>query len=284
MTIQKVYRQFKSSPAHGRMFFLGPRRRVIGSAAIRVVARSGTLEFPLKGMQQSAALGSIPGAGSLKRHGPVGSTQSVKQSATKRATAGRAARIQRGLEPMPSNEVVGRLLDFLVEENGGTGYIERNGMRWKILVQEDETTPDDTLDAETAAIERQLLAKGQAGKRMILSQPDMLDLQAAADLSGASIRTLTNWRQRGQILALSAPGAQKGFRFPAWQFGEPVRAAMPTIVQAFGLGRAWQAYDFLTRSEPLLGGAIPLVLLQAGQGTQVERVLKVAAGLEHGGH
>jgi hypothetical protein len=111
----------------------------------------------------------------------------------------------------------------------------------------------------------------------------MLNLVDAAEVAGVGARTLSNWRNEGKVLALVAPGAEKGFRFPRWQFAPTVKAAIPEIIDAFGIDRQWQAYDFLTHAEPLLGGRRPLKELQSGRREAIGRVLEAAAKLGQGG-
>lgn len=135
-----------------------------------------------------------------------------------------------------------------------------------------------------AALERELLSSGDQGQRSILSHPDMLSLNAASALSGIPARTLTHMRQTNRVLALARAGAQKGYRFPAFQFEPKVLTAIPAVLAAFGPNRAWQAFDFLTHSEPLLSGDVPLTLLRTGEAVEVERVLCAASNLIHGAH
>lgn len=128
------------------------------------------------------------------------------------------------------------------------------------------------------------MSVGDQGQRSILAHPDMLDLEAASSLSGIPVRRLTHMRRTNRILALARAGARKGFRFPAFQFEPTVLAAMPIVLAAFGPTRAWQAFDFLTHTEPLLSGAVPIDLLREGQPAEVERVVKVAGTLAHGAY
>lgn len=135
-----------------------------------------------------------------------------------------------------------------------------------------------------AALERELLRSGDQGQRSILSRPDMLSLNAASALSGIPVRTLTHMRQMSRVLALARVGAQKGYRFPAFQFEPTVLTAIPAVLAAFGPDRAWQAFDFLTHPEPLLSGAVPVTLFRTGEAVEVERVLWAAGSLIHGAH
>lgn len=142
----------------------------------------------------------------------------------------------------------------------------------------------DVEEGAVEALEATLLKAGEHGQREILTRPDMLDLKEASALSGIPVRTLSHMRMENRLLALARAGARKGFRFPAFQFEPGVLAALPLVLTVFGPDRAWQAYDFLTYPEPLLNGAVPLELLQTGRKTEVERVVRAAATLEHGAH
>ncbi len=137
---------------------------------------------------------------------------------------------------------------------------------------------------EIAELETRLLKAGERGQAETLARPDMLDLKEASALSGIPVRTLTQMRMKGRLLALARAGARKGFRFPAFQFEPAVLEAIPAVLAVFGAGRAWQAFDFLTTPEPLLGGSVPLDMLRAGRAAEVERVLEAAAALEHGAY
>lgn len=154
---------------------------------------------------------------------------------------------------------------------------------------ERETSSSESSGSEQGAVEaleEDLLLAGEAGQRRALSGPDMLSLEEASQQSGIPVRTLTQMRVGNRLLALARPGALRGYRFPAFQFQPEVLEVLPSILVAFGPGRAWQAYDFLTRPEPLLGGKVPIELLRraTGRAGEVERVVKAAATLVHGAH
>lgn len=151
-------------------------------------------------------------------------------------------------------------------------------------VMKPETDDDEGMDEDVLRLERKLLRQGLREQRARLKLPDMLTLQQATDLSGIPIRTLTHMRISGRLLALAAAGAQRGFRYPAWQFDSVILEAMANIVAAFGRNRTWQAFDFLTRPEPLLRGEVPLDLLRAGRKGEVERILGAVVSLEQGAY
>lgn len=174
----------------------------------------------------------------------------------------------------------------LVREGGGRRTIVVDGctfILWLTPAAPGQSAPSSDDTDRLAALEAELLSVGDQGQRSILAHPDMLDLEAASSLSGIPVRTLTHMRRTNRILALARAGA-KGYRFPAFQFEPAVLAAMPSVLAAFGPARAWQAFDFLTHTEPLLSGAVPINLLREGRPAEVERVVKVAGTLAHGAY
>lgn len=175
----------------------------------------------------------------------------------------------------------------LVRGGGGRRTIVSEGQKFVlsfIPADLDQSAREPGGISTVAALEWELLSSGDEGQRSILSRPDMLSLNAASALSGIPVRTLTHMRQTNRVLALARAGAQKGYRFPAFQFEHTVLTAIPAVLAAFGPNRAWQAFDFLTHSEPLLSGDVPLTLLRTGEAVEVERVLCAASNLIHGAH
>lgn len=112
----------------------------------------------------------------------------------------------------------------------------------------------------------------------------MLSPKEAAEFSGIPKRTLQQMRFTGQVLALSIDGGRSGVRYPTWQFEPPLLRILPDILSAFGKHRTWQAHDFLTHAEQLLGGCTPLEEIRAGRSAEVVRILRVAADLPHGAY
>lgn len=143
---------------------------------------------------------------------------------------------------------------------------------------------DIGVSPEALALESALLEQGMADQRAVLLRPEMLTLTQACERSGIPVRTLTHMRNTGRLLALARSGALKGYRLPAWQFEQSVLESMPDIISAFGPHRAWQAYDFLTHSEPLLGGQVPLEELRRGRRDAVLRILPAVASLDQGAY
>lgn len=184
----------------------------------------------------------------------------------------------------------------LARRGGVRDTIQADGRRFLFTLepiddctQEGDEAGDEDALASIADLEAELLREGDAGQRRVLDAPDMLSLSEAAEHSGIPVRTLTQMRHENRLLALSRPGARRGFRFPAFQFEAKVIDVLPRILAPFGLTRAWQAYDFLTHPEPLLGGAVPLERLRRANARQevldeVIRTAEAAAALDHGAH
>ncbi len=140
------------------------------------------------------------------------------------------------------------------------------------------------IDPECEFLERKLLAQGRREQRACLKAPEMLSLAQAATVSGISARNLVRMRREGRLLALALPRSIRGHRYPKWQFEPEVTQALPTILQAFGRDRMWQAYDFLTYPEPLLAGRVPLDEMRADRTSEVLRILGAANELHHGAY
>lgn len=139
-------------------------------------------------------------------------------------------------------------------------------------------------DLDVKRLERLLLARGRRQQRAQLRAAGMLPPMEAAVFSGIPSRTLRRLRYEGKLLALSAQGVMRGVRYPAWQFENNVMPVLPGIVTAFGKHRMWQAHDFLTYPEPLLGGSVPLEEIRAGRVADVLRILPAVADMGHGGY
>lgn len=114
----------------------------------------------------------------------------------------------------------------------------------------------------------------------------MLTLAAASALSGLSVHALSRQRCANLVLVLALPFGvgRRAYRYPAFQFENAVRDAIPALLALFGRDRVWQLCDFLLHAEPLLQGNIPLDLLRRGQLSDVLRVASSAALLEQGAH
>jgi len=176
----------------------------------------------------------------------------------------------------------------LARDGGGHGTIEAAGRRFLLTLEPIDEIPEGG-SMSSFDLEAEMLREGDAGQRRALEAPDMLSLTEAAAQSGIPVRTLTQMRQENRLLALSRPGARRGFRFPAFQFDAQVLDVLPRILAHFGPDRAWQAHDFLTLPEPLLGGAVPIEMIRRARGRKgvledVVRAAKAASELSHGAH
>lgn len=140
------------------------------------------------------------------------------------------------------------------------------------------------LDPEVLRLERELLARGREEQQALLQRPDMISPEQAEARTGISAVVLMRLHAEGQVLGLALPDGRGGCKFPDFQFEPPIRSAIPGILQAFRRGREWEAYDFLTRPEPLLGGKMVLDELRAGRLESVMRAAVAAASLDHGAY
>lgn len=129
-------------------------------------------------------------------------------------------------------------------------------------------------------IEGALLAAGEAGQSAILAQDDMMTIEQVAELLDLPIESIRWLREHGGLLALEL----EDVRYPAFQFEPGIREVMPAILEAFGPGRAWQAYDFCNRPEPMLSGKTPLDCLRSGSAEKVLMAAKAAGSLEQGAY
>lgn len=152
----------------------------------------------------------------------------------------------------------------------------------KPVISNDEKRDSEVATSDVLRLERQLLVRGRRQQRALLKQPDMLSCEEVEARTRIQPAMLNEMRVTGRVLALELPGGREGFKFPAFQFESPILQVMPRILQIFGAGRAWQAYDFLIHPEPSLGGKTPLDELRAGRLASVEKVMIVIATLEQG--
>lgn len=129
-------------------------------------------------------------------------------------------------------------------------------------------------------LEGALLAAGEAGQRETLAREDMLTTEQVSELLQLPIESIRWLREHRGLLALEL----EDVRYPAFQFEPGIREVMPAILEAFGKGRAWQAYDFCNRPEPMLSGRHPLDCIRNGSAEKVLRAAKAAGSLEQGGY
>ena len=152
----------------------------------------------------------------------------------------------------------------------------------KPAISNDEKRDGDVAASDVLRLERQLLARGRRQQRALLKKSDMLSCEEVAARTGIQPATLNEMRIAERVLALDSPGGQQGFRFPSFQFEPSILRVMPRILEVFGPGRAWQAYDFLMHPEPSLGGKTPLDELRAGQHSAIEKIIIAVATLDQG--
>lgn len=143
---------------------------------------------------------------------------------------------------------------------------------------------DDGLDPEVLRLEQELLLLGRKEQEALFKRPDMLSQEQAEARAGISAEVLMQLRTEGQILGLELPDGRGGCKFPDIQFEPQIRPAIPGILQAFGRGREWEAYDVLMHTEPLLGGRKVLDELRIGHLVSVIRAAIAAAALDQGGY
>lgn len=127
-------------------------------------------------------------------------------------------------------------------------------------------------------LEGALLKAGEAGQRAILAQEDILTIDQVSELLKLPIESIHWLRKHGGLLSLEES------RYPAFQFEPGVREMIPAILEAFGSGRAWQAYDFCNRPEPMLSGRTPLGCIRDGSFESVLKAAKSAGSLEQGAY
>lgn len=105
-------------------------------------------------------------------------------------------------------------------------------------------TPDAfQFDALAAARQR-----GATYMRSQLEDPTNLPLAGAAAMSGFSKTHINAMRNQGRYYALVAPGASRGYRYPAWQFDADI-ARLEPVIRALALAKpgCWAMHDFLVR-------------------------------------
>jgi Fe2+ or Zn2+ uptake regulation protein len=97
----------------------------------------------------------------------------------------------------------------------------------------------------------------------IMTWPEMLSSDEMAHRLGVTRDTVNRRREAGRLLALS--GAERGFRYPAWQLdqhGKPIVGLERVLTAA---GDAWSAYRWLTAMHPELDHCSGLDALRKGQ-------------------
>ena len=104
-------------------------------------------------------------------------------------------------------------------------------------------------------------------RRARLDAADMLSAEEAARRIGVSAAEIDNLVDARSVLAIRAPG--EAWRFPDWQFREPLATVMPLVLVAFdddGWGWGWGALEWLETTLGALGGLTPRAAAEQGQG------------------
>lgn len=126
---------------------------------------------------------------------------------------------------------------------------------------------DYLLTAQTQA----LLVDSLAARIARLAAGDMVSIDEAAALAGASRVTVNAWIDRGRCIGLVQ--TKRGFQVPAWQFGPAFWPAVPVLAQALGATDGWALLSFLETPLGALEGRTPRSAIEQGQ---LQRVLDVA--------
>lgn len=129
----------------------------------------------------------------------------------------------------------------------------------------------DFLSKEQTA---ELLAKGAEARRKRLDAVDMISTDEAAELAGATRKTVINWIDKGRAIGLSQ--TKRGFRLPRWQFEPALWDVLPKLVAALGTTEGWAILAFLESPLGGLNGRTPRQAIEQGE---AERVLMLA---QHG--
>jgi len=120
--------------------------------------------------------------------------------------------------------------------------------------------------------------RGEALKRELLADPQMLSSKAMADRLGMSATGIREKRKRHEILGLSF--ANRGMRYPAWQL-MPDQQIVPGMARLFGVlgDDPWRVYRFLQQRHSELGGRRAIDVLRQGR---IDAVTAAAANLALG--
>lgn len=98
--------------------------------------------------------------------------------------------------------------------------------------------------------------------------------QAAAQL-GISREAVNQRRRSGKLLALST--GRRGYRYPAWQFGEEgVLPGLEQTLGSFGIEGQWGQAAFFLGGNARLDGERPLDLLRRGRPEDIAAVVEAA--------
>ena len=126
----------------------------------------------------------------------------------------------------------------------------------------------DYLSVEETA---ELLAQGAEARRKRLDAADMISTDEAAELAGATRKTVINWIDKGRAIGLSQ--TKRGFKLPRWQFEPAMWAAMEKLAPALGVTEGWAILAFLETPLGGLDGRTPRQAIEQGE---AERVVQLA--------
>lgn len=128
----------------------------------------------------------------------------------------------------------------------------------------------------TVAQTRALLAASKAFRNDRLGAGDMVSIDEAAAIAGASAATISRWIAQGRAIGLYQ--AEDDFRLPAWQFDPAIWKAVAQIATALGVTDGWTLLAFLESPHGGLDGKSPRVALERGRAARVVEIAK-AEGL-----
>jgi hypothetical protein len=120
--------------------------------------------------------------------------------------------------------------------------------------------------------------RGEAVKRDLLADPEMLSTADMADRLDMSSEGVRLKRKRHEVLGVDF--AKRGIRYPGWQVLEN-RQLLPALPQLFSIlgDNPWGVYRFLLQSHPELGGRRAVDALKRGR---IDDVLAAAANASGG--
>ena len=110
-----------------------------------------------------------------------------------------------------------------------------------------------------------------------MSSADMLSIDEAADVTGASRVTIKAWIRSLHCIAVS--NRRCGLKLPRWQFEPNVWPALKPLATALGTTDGWQSLVFLETGALALGGQTPRAALE--QGVSMQRILAIARAAKH---
>ena len=110
-----------------------------------------------------------------------------------------------------------------------------------------------------------------------MSAVDMLSIDEAAELAGASRVTIKAWIKSLHCIAVS--NRRCGLKLPRCQFEPNVWPALKPLAMALGTTDGWQSLVFLETGALALAGQTPRAALE--QGVSLQRILAIATAEEH---